>query len=77
MEELGNLGQWKSWQLAALALENTAAHLLGERFDLERSASFYYDQDYARSVDEATLASFKFQTISIHHWKQKTEGEFQ
>ena len=51
--------------MAAPAIEEAAVHLLGEKVELDRLPAFFYDQDYAKLVDDATLNSFKFEDESL------------
>lgn len=59
-DEIGMHGHGKSWQFAALALEEATLPLLGESLDLSRKISFEYDLLYMKTVDAETRARFKF-----------------
>ncbi|KAH8801055.1 hypothetical protein F5882DRAFT_435426 [Hyaloscypha sp. PMI_1271] len=59
-DEIGINGHGKSWQFAALALEEATLPLLGESLDLSRRISFEYDALYMKTVDAETRARFRF-----------------
>lgn len=60
-EEIGRNGHRKSWQLAALAVEEASLPLLGEAVDLSRRISFEEDEEYVENVDVGTRVRFKFE----------------
>jgi hypothetical protein len=59
-DEIGRCGHRKSWQLAALAVEEATLPLLGELLDLSRKVSLEDDKDYVNTVNVQTKGRFGF-----------------
>lgn len=60
-DEIGRDGHRRSWQLAALAVEEASVPLLGEAVDLSRRISFEEDEEYVENVDVETRVRLKFE----------------
>ena len=60
-DEIGRNGHRRSWQLAALVVEEASLLLLGEAVDLSRRIRFEEDEEYVESVDAETRVRFKFE----------------
>jgi hypothetical protein len=65
-DEIGRNGHRKSWQLAALAVEEACLPLLGEALDLSRRMSFEEDEEYVKSVDVEMRVRFNFANANGH-----------